>query len=245
MNVREDAMIKGIFNTLGGKYVAERRMEMISNNIANSLTPGYKTSGPVVNMVRAESDIPGAGPTYTSVIDSYVHFTEAPLMQTGATLDVAVDGDGFFVVATPEGTRYTRNGQFTLSKEKKLVTMDGSPVLGQSGEITLDGKDIVIENDGSIFVDRNLVDNLKVVDFKDKRSLRPYGRSMFFNTDSSNTGITPEKYAIKQGAYETSNVDVIKELVEMISSIRAYESYTKVDQSFGDTMSKLLEVAKV
>jgi flagellar basal-body rod protein FlgF len=245
MNMHEDRMIKGIFNTMGGKYVTARRMEMVSNNIANSLTPGYKTSMPVAHRVETAPDVPGAEPSYTSILDSYVNFADAPLMQTGATLDLAIDGEGFFEVSTPEGTRYTRNGQFTLNKEKKLVTMGGNLVLGQSGEITLDGKDIVVENDGSIFVDKNLVDSLKILDFKDKSSFRPYGRSMFVNTNPSNAGTTPEKYTIKQGAFETSNVDVIKEPMEMISSLRAYESYTKVDQSFGDMMSKLLEVTKV
>lgn len=242
-------MLNGIFSTLNGKFLNERRLEIVVNNIANSLTPGYKASRPVLNapeqVVPEESN--QLQPIYASISDSYIHFSDAPLAETGGKLDLAIEGNGFFAVSTGNnGLMYTRNGQFTLNKEKKLVTQDGNIVLGVSGsEITIDGKDVAIETDGSIFVDRVLRDKIKVVDFKEKKGLKNFGKSLFVNTDKANVEITPEKFAVRQGFYETSNVDIMKEMVEMITVLRAYESYSKVDQFLSENLSKLMEVGRI
>jgi flagellar basal-body rod protein FlgG len=96
------------------------------------------------------------------------------LLETGNNLDFAIEGEGFFVVSTKDGPMYTRNGKFTINQEKKLVTAEGFPVLGKGGEINIDGKEINVENDGSVFVDKSFVDVIKVVDFEDKKYLRNY-----------------------------------------------------------------------
>jgi flagellar basal-body rod protein FlgF len=240
-------MLKGIFSTLTGKFLTERRMEIISNNIANASTPGYKTMRPVFNVEKNENNS-GVNTelqnTQINVLDSYIHFSEAPLVESGNKLDIGIEGDGFFVVSVKEGRMYTRNGQFAINKEKKLVTLDGTPVLGQSGEITLNGADVRIEGDGSIFVDKAFVDKLKIVDFKDKKDLRNYGNSMFINVNKDNIENTPETFTVKQGFYEASNVDVMKEMIDMMSTLRAYESYSKVDQFFNDMMSKVINVGR-
>jgi flagellar basal-body rod protein FlgF len=248
-------MLKGIYSTLSGKHVTERRMDMLSHNIANSLTPGYKSSRPAVNITREESQASSDGAsqgTYVSSIDSYTNFSEAPLVQSGSNLDLAIEGNGFFVISTPKGTMYTRNGQFTLDQNKRLVTMEGNPVMGQGGEITVDGKDVKVESDGSVYVDNGtqdiakiLVGVVKVVDFKDRKDLKPAGNTLFVNTDDKSLETTPEKFSIKQGFHEASNVNVMQELIELISTMRAYESYTKVDQFFSDMMTKLMDMGRV
>jgi flagellar basal-body rod protein FlgF len=240
-------MLKGIFSTLSGKFVTERRMEIVSNNIANAATPGYKTTRPVFNVESSESTVANSNElqkTYINVLDSYIHFSEAPLVESGNKLDIGIEGDGFFVISSKDGNMYSRNGQFAINKERKLVTLEGMPVLGQSGEITLEGKDIKIEGDGSIFVDNAFIDKLKIADFKDKKDLRNYGSSLFVNINKDNLETTSETCTVKQGFYESSNVDVIKEMIEMMSTLRAYESYTKVDQFFNDMMSKLINVGR-
>jgi flagellar basal-body rod protein FlgF len=242
--------VEGIYSTMSGKAVSERRMEMISNNLANALTPGYKTSKPIVNMVEdtsTPSSPDQSAPTYMYTMESYIHFSNAPLVETKSALDVAIEGDGFFVVSTKEGNMYTRNGKFTLDQEKRLVTLEGTPVLGQNGEITIDGRqggDVRIENDGSIFVDRILVDRLKIADFTDKTGLRNYGENKFVNTNSAAPEITPDNFTVRQGFYEASNVNVMSEMVDMISTLRAYEAYTKVDQFFGDILEKLINMGR-
>ncbi|HOJ42546.1 MAG TPA: flagellar basal-body rod protein FlgF [Syntrophorhabdaceae bacterium] len=242
-------MLKGIYRTLSGKAVTERRMEMVANNIANSLTPGYKASRPMFRVVddtipSQSAGEPGKqGNSYT--LDSYINFNEAALVESGNRLDVGIEGDGFFVVLLNGKNMYTRNGQFTLNHEKKLVTMDGNPVLGEAGEITIDGGDVKIETDGTIYVDKKYTDKIRIVTFEDKTKLKNYGRSLFVNIDEKPVETTPEKFSLKQGFYEASNVDVIKEMIEMMSTLRAYESYTKVDQFFSDMMSKLINLGRM
>jgi flagellar basal-body rod protein FlgF len=240
-------MLKGIFSTLTGKFLTERRMEIISNNIANASTPGYKTMRPVFNVEKNESNSGISTElqnTQINVLDSYIHFSEAPLVESGNKLDIGIEGNGFFVVSAKDGRMYTRNGQFAINEDKKLVTLDGTPVLGQSGEITINGTDIRIEGDGSIFVDKAFVDKLKIADFKDKKDLRNYGNSIFVNVNKDNIETASETFTVKQGFYEASNVDVMKEMIEMMSTLRAYESYSKVDQFFNDMMSKLINVGR-
>jgi flagellar basal-body rod protein FlgF len=241
-------MINGVFSTFSGKTAAERRLEILANNMANALTPGFKASRPVYNGSTMDGDV---GPdqlqqTYVNIPDTYVHFSDGPLIATGNTLDLAINGSGFFVVSTPNGDMYTRDGQFTLSADKKLVTMDGYPVTGQNGgEITVEGKDVKIEADGSIYTDGTRLDRIKVVDFEDKTSLKNVGSSLFVNGSTTNNETTPGNYSIKQGYYEASNVDVMKEMVDMISSMRAYEAYSKADQAVDESLGRLIDTVKL
>ncbi|MBA4416626.1 MAG: flagellar basal-body rod protein FlgF [Syntrophus sp. (in: bacteria)] len=240
-------MLNSALITLNGKFVTQRRLEAITNNLANAATAGFKLSKPAFKVAAID---PAAGNEAASQnhtineLDTHIFFSEAPLVETGNTLDLAIEGNGFFVVTTNDGTAYTRNGQFTLNKDRKLVTTDGSPVMGQNGEIILSGKEIMIENDGSIYVDKMLTGSLKIVDFSDKRSLRNLGKSSFTNTNADNQETVPTKFAVKQGFYEASNVNVMTEMVDMINVLRAYESYTKVDQSLNDLMTKLIDVVR-
>jgi flagellar basal-body rod protein FlgF len=241
-------MISGVFSTLGAKSANERRLEIISNNIANSVTPGYKASRPVFSAVTLDEGLEPdqLHPTNVNISDYYIHFSDAPLVETGGRLDLAIEGNGFFVVSTPNGNMYTRNGQFTLSKDKKLVTQDGNPVFGESGsEIVIDGKEITVEIDGSISVDKTRVDKLKIVDFKNKTGLQTAGRSLFVNTNQSNDETTPENVSVRQGFYEASNVDVVKEMIELIVAIRAYESCTKADELANESLTKLIDAGRI
>ncbi len=240
-------MLNSLFISLGGKYVIERKMEAISNNLANTSTAGYKALRPEFTMVTVDTEAPGdlsLPNTEISDIDTHIYFSEAPLIETGSPLDVAIQGNGFFVISGKDGTMYTRNGQFALDQDGKLMTTDGYPVMGQNGEITLDGKDIRIGENGSIYVDGQQAAQLKIVDFTDKTTLRYMGRSSFVNMDPAAVENTPDKVTVKQGYYETSNVNVVAEMIDMMSAVRAYEAYAKIDQALNDTMSKLLEVTR-
>ena len=240
-------MLNGIFSTQSGKSANERELDIIANNLANALTAGFKAIAPVFNStVIEEASGPDQVPaTYVNIPDCYTQFSDAPFAQTGNTLDLAIDGAGFFAVSTPGGTKYTRNGQFGLNVDKKLVTQSGDPVIGQNGgDITLDGKNITIGKDGSIYVDKLLVDKLKIADFQNKQDLKNAGGSLFVNTNEKNEEVPAEGFSVQQGAYETSNVDIMHEMVRMISVMRAYESYTKVDQSASDMLSKLIDLGK-
>jgi flagellar basal-body rod protein FlgF len=245
--MHEVPMLNGIFSNFSGKFVNGRRLEIISNNIANVSTPGFKVSRPVFNAFTGEDE---SGHemlqnTYVSMYDSYVNFAAAPLLETGSNLDFAIEGEGFFVVSTKDGPMYTRNGKFTINQEKKLVTAEGFPVLGKGGEINIDGKEINVENDGSVFVDKSFVDVIKIVDFEDKKYIRNYGKNLFINTKEGSAEIIPENSTIRQGYYEASNVDIMREMIEMIQTVRAYEAYSKIDQSLDDILGKLINVTSL
>jgi flagellar basal-body rod protein FlgF len=240
-------MINNIFSTICSKSANERILEIVSSNVANALTPGFKAIRPIFSVVSVgETDNPEQlQQTYVNVTDTYVHFSDAPLVQTGSTFDLAIEGNGFFVISTATGDMYTRNGQFTLDDQERLVTANGNPVLGEGGEITVDGKDVKIEVDGSVFVDGERIDKIRVVDFDNKKSLANAGNSLFTNLDEKNGEVSASGFAIRQGAYEASNVNVMKEMVELISALRAYETYTKVDQMTSDIFEKLIEMGRL
>lgn len=238
------------FVTVAGKFVNEKRLDIISNNIANALTAGFKAARPVFGMVSTTEDSSGQQAllknAYVNLSDTYIDFSDASIVDSGAALDMAIVGNGFFTVSTAEGMQYTRNGQFMLDKEGRLVTMNGDPVMGKGGTITInvtDGKAILIENDGSIFLGKDLVDTVKVVEFKNMKDLKPVGKGNFVYSGSE-AGETPKLYSVKQGSFETSNVNVVHEMVELIHTMRAYECYTKIDQMFADINGKLTELAK-
>jgi flagellar basal-body rod protein FlgF len=245
--MHEVLMLNGLFSTFSGKFVNSRRLEIISNNIANVSTPGFKVSRPVFNALTGEDSRTKQQleNTYVSMYDAYLNFAPAPLLETGSNLDFAIEGEGFFVVSTKDGPMYTRNGKFTINQDKKLVTAEGFPVLGKGGEINIDGKEINVENDGSVFVDKSFVDVIKVVDFEDKKYIRNYGKNLFINTNVANAEITPENSTIRQGYQEGSNVDIMREMIELIHTVRAYEAYKKVDESLNDILGKLMEVGKL
>ena len=236
--------------TVAGKFVNEKRLDIIANNLANAQTAGFKASRPVFEMISTTQDEAGRQGllknAYVNLSDTYIDFSDASIVESGAKLDMAILGPGFFSVMTPEGVQYTRNGQFMLDKSSRLVTMSGEPVMGKGGEITInvsDGKEILIEGDGSIYLGKDLVDTIKVVEFKDLNGLKPVSKSNFTYTGNE-AGETPKLYSIRQGSYETSNVNVVLEMVDLIHTMRAFECYTKIDQMFSDINGKLTELAK-
>lgn len=239
-------MINDIFSTYSAKSASQRRLDIVANNLSNAATPGFKVSRLVYNGSTLEepTDPSQMDQTYVNLRDSYVHFSDAPMVETGNPFDVAIEGKGFFVISTRSGTMYTRNGQFVVNSDKKLVTVDGDPVVGDSGEtISIDGKEVGIESDGSIFVDKTLVGKIKIVSFAELKNLKNFGKSLFINTGSEPEGAT--SFSLRQNYIESSNVDVVKEMVEMINATRAYEALTKVDQSADETLGKLIDMGKV
>ncbi len=239
--------MSGIYTVVSGAVAEEKRLGIISNNLANALTSGYKSAKPVFEAVLSSSviDSEQADSTFVGTYESRINFSEGPLIESGNKLDVALQGDGFFVVRTADGERYTRNGHFSLDPNGKLVTQDGNTVVGEGGDIVVPGKVLTIERDGSVYSEKTLVGKIKVVRFDDKSLLRPVGSSLFENEEPSNQALPAVNVTVNQGFHEGSNVDVIKEMIDMIACTRAYEAYGKVQQAFGDMESKLQEAARV
>ena len=229
-------MLNSQLIALSWQSALQRELDVVSNNIANINTTGYKTDNSAFN----EYLMPGATANQFAEPDrrlSFVQdrktwhdFSQGPFQTTGGPLDVAIDGEGFFTVQTQRGERYTRNGAFQLNNNGELVTSAGDPVIGESGPITLQttDRDIVITRDGTVKVREGLSltsdstrGKLRLVTFANPQSLRKDGTSMF----SVPAGTQPQPVAspnIVQGAIEKSNVRAVVEMTRMIEVTRSY-----------------------
>lgn len=168
-------------------------------------------------------------------------FEEGPIRPTNNPLDFAITGNGFFSIQTKEGEFYTRNGSFTLNRDNLLVTLNGDMVLGRRGPIKITGHEFVVTRDGRVLENTEAdpngwktpqeVDQLKIVDFKEKRWLSLRGDSFFEPNEASGRPELASNYQVHQGMLEGSNVNPVVEMVGMIEAMRAYEANQRVIQS--------------
>jgi flagellar basal-body rod protein FlgF len=210
---------------LSQQTALQHQMEIVANNIANMNTPGYKSQSLLfkeyVNPTTAE------GEKISQVQDygSYRNLMQGPVTQTGNSLDVALDGKGYFAVQTPQGIRYTRDGSFSLDSAGELVTKAGYRVMGDGNSpITIQqgAGHITIMGDGNISTELGSVGKLKVSSFATEQSLIPIGNNLF---DAQSAAEQPvEAPHLMQGALEGSNVQAITEMNHMIEISRLYQS---------------------
>lgn len=233
-----------IYQAAAGAMIQQMRLEMISNNLANVNTAGYKEDTPVFRLNTAESlaeeDTPAASlQPYAPPMTARINFSPGPLIQTGNALDIAIVGKGFYEVQTPDGPRYTRNGNFTVNNEGLLSTTEGWPVMGQGGELTIDGSRIEVNDQGDVYVDGEQVGTLRVVDFPDANVLKKAGNSLFASQGNMPGQPLEEGQAhTAQGFVESSNVDAIKTMTEMIETIRVFESYQRIIRTADEATEK-------
>ncbi|EKE03830.1 MAG: hypothetical protein ACD_20C00147G0011 [uncultured bacterium] len=238
-------MVRGIDIAATGMVSLTHYHDIIANNLANINTPGFKqTLASFKNLENLEvskidaaqgfknNESPGivsAG----SVLDSTTFdFRQGSVKATGNPLDLAIQGDGFFVVRTPDGDAYTRNGNFIKSEDGSITTLDGYPVLGESGNPlsvnsnNFDPKKLKILSNGDLEINKEIVDKVKVVDFNDRSQLKTLGNSLFKPVNEDNVK-DAENYQITQGSLESSNANVIESMIKSIEAMRAYEVLTK------------------
>ena len=238
---------------LSRQMVLSRQMDVVANNIANASTPGFKAE----EVVMSEYKIQAERPVKLSYVQDFAtarDFRDGPLKATGNDLDLAIQGDGFFVVKTPDGNRYTRVGRFQLDKDGQIVTSQGYPVLGGGSPITLTPDDghVNVAEDGTISTDRAkngtqqaVVGRIDVVSFADKNALVPEQDNAYsaggqtprpVNTDigTANIGLpvagteTPGSGTkIMRGVLEDSNVQTIVQMTSMIQVTRNYQAVQK------------------
>jgi flagellar basal-body rod protein FlgG len=230
-------MYKGIYIALSGAVLKQKSLENISQNIANADTSGYKKGSLSFkdHMVAADNIITpsGEGRVMAELSSSSIDFSSGTISRTGNPLDVAINGEGFFAL---EDGKYTRNGNFMVDSEGRLVTTGGMKVLGDGGPITVEGSSVDILSSGEIVVDEIPVGTLKIVDFSDKSVLRKLSGGMFVTEE---TGDTVDAQ-VSQGYLEESNVNVIQEMIQMISTQREFESYQKMIHAFDEAAAKTI-----
>jgi flagellar basal-body rod protein FlgF len=241
----------GMLEAVQGCMREEVRMDVIANNLANASVIGFKRDriafqnmlmGTDTGSTDSTSGTTGgtdstSGTTDTSgteadlsLIQIQTDFSDGPERGTGDTLDVAINGKGFFKIQTPEGVRYTRKGNFSTDAQGYLTTQDGNSVLGKSGPINVSGKDILIDRSGKVLVDGSEVGQLDLVDVSNPESLVKEGNGLFSLGEGNEEASLPAESVVRQGYVEGSNVDVPRAMVAMIHSLRAFESYQKAIQ---------------
>jgi flagellar basal-body rod protein FlgG len=263
-------MASGIYTAMTGARAQEQRLETLNNNLANMMTPGYKRHRATFQAIHNEVHNKLGSPEQAMDVHHPVRFLpednvpvlkderftvweSGPLRSSGNKLDVALAGNGFFVLEGPNGqpNRYTRNGNFTLSADGTLVSGDGLPVLDPDGQqIQLGGLegDITIEPGGFIQVGENQVGQIGVVDFENLRLLERVGDSQFVppappppevdaNGDpipvaNPNVPLPVENPDIRQGWLEGANVNPVTGLALLIKTQRTYDMNVRAIQAY-------------
>jgi flagellar basal-body rod protein FlgF len=232
---------------LSQQMAANRAMEVIANNLANLSTPAFKRESirfeQYIVPVPATEAEPGDTVNVSFVFDRGVarDLSEGRFEQTGSMLDLSIAGSGYFVVQTPEGERYTRNGHFQLDDQGRVVTDEGYQVQSDGGAITLQPQDgeLRVGNDGSLSTDLQLLGKLRVVTFADERVLKKTGASLYdANGQVAQAEAQPR---VRQGFMERSNVEPVIEISRMIELMRAYQASADLTKSGEDLLKQAIE----
>ena len=244
--------MRGLYNAAGSMLVNQVKMENISNNLSNLNTPGYKRNDvvqrtfPEVLLYRTEKKPFTRGGLHgpVGIAAENVALEEIPaihlpgsLLTTGRKLDVALQEDGFFMVETPEGMRYTRDGHFHLSQDGVLVNARGYPVWGLEGPVLLEDENPFVDRSGHIYVDGEHVNTIRVVSFEEGTPLWKEGYTLF----QVGEGFEPqvlENPVVFQGALESSNTDLSRQMTDMIRVRRTYEAAQKIAQVYDTLLSR-------
>lgn len=204
-------------------------IESIAHNLANTHTPGFKAEK---TYLKATDQSRQGGLFYVPAVN--IDYTQGNIFRTGNQLDMAIQSDGFFVIETKSGEAYTRKGNFTVSGANELMTPEGAYVMGEGGRIVLTGSQIVVSDKGEIESETGTIGKLKIVRFEKPSELVREGSGIYRDPESK-AGLKPQDEPdVKSEHLENSNVQVLKEMVEMIDVQRTIESYQKVIQTLSD-----------
>ena len=263
-------MVRGLYTSASGALVAESMVDNVANNLANVNTSGFKQtllqvqSAPTLDIYRIQTDpgktatgalsgVPvaqavGLLGTGSQVYDTPTSFEQGPIRQTGNPLDLAITGNAnaFFTIQTPNGVRYTRDGEFAEDGQGILRTRDGNTVLSTQGtQIQLQNQGAVtIGKDGTVFQNGQVVAQIQLTQFNSLLNLRPEGANNY--VPSGNAGPSPTTTAsVQQGALEASNANVVRSMVDLITAERWFDANEKSIKTQDDaTNTAISQVAK-
>lgn len=259
-------MVRALYTAWTGLRNEEKRMDVVTNNMANADTTGYKkveataqsfdrqlavkindhTEG--VNIIRGV----GGVTLGVKIGETYYDMSQGNFKETGNQYNLALSGRGFFTIsqtdkAGNEHIRYTRDGDFTVTKDGFLVTKDGDFVLGEgNNRIQIPGAntvEVAVNELGEIYAGNNYIATLNIVDFENYDFLSSYGENMYDAVDGA-TQIEANA-GVSQGYLEMSNVNMVTEMVDMIAVTRAYETNQKMMQTVDATLEKAVNLGKI
>ncbi len=258
-------MVKGLYTAHTGMIQEQRRLDVLSNNLANADTNGYKKEGTTSQTFADELAIKikdtsayalprklGVMSMGVHIGETYTDYTQGNFKVTDNETDIALDGDGFFAIAYTDkqgntSVKYTRDGAFTVNTQGYLVTKDGDYVLNMAGatngdpaegnRIRLDpNAHIVINEFGHIYQNDQRVGVLGFVDIEDYNYLQKFGENLY---DLVEGGVrAPSEAKVVQGCIEGANVNIVSEMVNMITIARAYQAGQKIINAIDETLDK-------
>jgi flagellar basal body rod protein FlgG len=234
-------MIRGMYNAASALVAADANQELVAENLANTTTPGYRRQGLVFEVVPPDG--PGSGPATTGTLQgtraarSFTTFDPGPIQFTGNPLDLTLTSDIYFTLNGPNGPLYTRNGTFERNAQGQLQTRSGMTVRGTGGPITIPATatQISITSDGAVYADNVEFGRLQLARFADPTQLERAGGSLFEGPAAPQP--EPGSYRVEQGYREGSNVQVVNEMVSMMTGMRYYEAAERALRSLGDAVS--------
>jgi flagellar basal-body rod protein FlgF len=241
----------GIWTAASGATAQLLALDATANNLANGSTNGYKADHPVFreHLMTAVQGGNAVKEMRFTAIDGMSHdFATGPISATGRPLDVAIQGDGFFAVKTPQGERYTRGGSFSVTDKGVLISAGGAPVLNETGrliKIAPGSTSARIRADGSVEVDGAPIARLKLVKFANPAALDKEGDVLFAANAKTGparvSGVTLETEAV-----EGANVSVVKGMTDIVSTTRTFDAIQKVIDAFSDADRRAaMDIGKV
>lgn len=219
-------MILQMTRPVQGGLRQERHFENTANHLANVDTPGFK------------KDIVSFDAAFQAQL--HTDLTQGPVRSTGNPLDFALEDEGFFAVQTPQGVRYTRNGSFTRNLDGTLVSQKGDPVLVGGQPLLIDGNDVQLAEDGTLFVDGEAAGVLDVVTFTDLNQLEKEGANLYRYKGNPAEIVAPPSIQVRQKALEMSNVESVVEMSGMITTHRMYETFQKMMMTIDEVDAKAI-----
>jgi len=246
-------MVKGLYTAFTGMVNEQKRLDVLSNNLANADTNGYKKEGTTSQTFADELAIRIKDTSYygmpkrlgvmsmgVHIGETYTDYSQGNYKITDNQTDFAINGNGFFAISYTDkagntSVKYTRDGAFIVNTQGYLVTKDGDFVLNRNGAMNTDPNariqvnpnlPIVVTGDGNIYQNEVLVGNIGLVDFADYDYIAKFGENMYDIVDGAT--IIESEATMDQGFLEASNVNVVSEMVNMITISRAYQAGQKV-----------------
>jgi flagellar basal-body rod protein FlgF len=258
-------LLKELYTAALGMLPQQTRLEVIANNMANANTTGFKRSGVFErNLIDARSNfynVPGDAEQNDPPVGSYTDFSSGSLQKTDNPLDMALENpDNFFVVQDADGGQvYTKGGNFTLDEDGTIIGEDGKKLMGANGpinvgnEVNMSGAisgdqkkpDIRISQQGEISINSQEIGSVLVAKIDNPQTLENISNSDFIATQDTNVDILPqEEVKIKQGYLENSNVNIIKEMIDMIELQRMFETGSRVITTNDSTLDSSLQIGR-
>lgn len=249
-------MVKGLYTAYTGMINEQNRMDIMTNNLANASTVGFKKEGAtsqsfddILTVKLKDSSIGidnaqkiGTRNPGVKIGENYTDYSQGSFRITNNTYDLALSGEGFFAIeftnkANETSTKYTRAGQFTLNKDGYLVTQDGDYVLDtQNRRIRLNTLiDSKIDDNGVIYQNDQSVAQIQIADFTNYDYLKKYGETYYEPLEGAEK-IAATDAKVTSGCLEMANVQIVSEMVNLISITRAYESNQKIIQTYDNTL---------